>query len=77
MTRRLAGCVALVAFALCLWQGLGAENSFVTVIWRALQALVVTLTVGLVIGAMLERMLAENLKPADSAENSLNSSEQS
>ncbi|HEX8322533.1 MAG TPA: hypothetical protein VF595_01350 [Tepidisphaeraceae bacterium] len=61
MTRRLAACLGLIAFATCLVQGLFAENSFPTVVWRALQALVVTLIVGLTLGVMFEKMLSENL----------------
>ena len=70
MTRRIAACLGLIAFATCLVQGLFAENSFQTTIWRALQALVVTLVVGLTIGVMLEKMLSENLSDAAGPENS-------
>lgn len=71
MTRRIAACLCLIAFATCLIQGLCAENSFGTVIWRALQALVVTLIVGLTIGVMLEKMLSENLGKTGNTENSV------
>jgi len=62
MTRRIAATLALIAFGMSLIVGLQAENSFVTVVGRALLALVVTFAVGLILGAMLEKMLAENLK---------------
>jgi hypothetical protein len=66
MTRRIAACLCLIAFATCLIQGLVAENSFGTVVWRSIQALVVTLLVGLTVGVMLEKMLNESVaKPAD------------
>lgn len=70
MTRRLAACVALVAFALCMVQGLVAENSFTTVVWRSLQALVVTLGVGLIVGVMLGKMLDDEVVKSVEPENS-------
>ena len=70
MTRRVAACIALVAFPLCLVQGIVAENSFTTVVWRSLQALVVTLGVGLILGVMLEKMLADGLAQNVEPENS-------
>lgn len=62
MARRLAVAVALVAFAVCLLCGMTAENSFAEIIRRGLYAMVVTLVVGLVIGAAAQRMLNENLQ---------------
>ena len=70
MTRRIAATLGLIAFATCLVQGLFAQNSFRTVVWTALQALVVTVVVGLTIGVMLEKMLNENLAKPDGLENS-------
>jgi K+-sensing histidine kinase KdpD len=62
MTRRLAGVLALIVFALCLVVGrFEAGNSFATTVQRALLAMAVTLVIGLVVGAMAERMLDENL----------------
>lgn len=62
MPRRLAVAVALIAFAVCLICGLMAENSFVETVRRGLIAMFVTLAVGLVIGAMGQKMLEENVK---------------
>jgi len=61
MARKLAAASALFAFACSLLLGLRAENTFSTTISRALIAMAATFIVGLVIGAMAERMLAENL----------------
>ncbi len=61
MRTRLAASLALIAFATCLVMGIVAENPFSTVILRALGALVVTLVVGLVLGAMGQKMLEENV----------------
>jgi NhaP-type Na+/H+ or K+/H+ antiporter len=61
MTTRIAATLALVVFAVCVIAGMTAENGFTTVIVRALLAMLVTLIVGLVIGAMAQRMLDENL----------------
>src|SRR5688500_17678199 len=62
MTRRLAAATSLVAFALCLMAGIAAENTLSTTLSRALVAMVGTLVVGLVVGAMGQRMLEENVK---------------
>ena len=61
MTRRIAATMALIAFALCLVMGIVAENDCATTLSRALTAMVVTFFVGLVVGAMAQRMLDENL----------------
>ncbi len=61
MTRRIAACLALVAFAVCILAGLQAGNPFTSVVSRALVALVVTFVVGLVIGSMAQKMLDENI----------------
>ena len=61
MTQRIASSMALVAFAVCLVGGLQAGNTFTTTVTRALVAMIGTLVVGLVIGAMGQRMLEENL----------------
>ena len=67
MVRRLAATMALVAFALCILAGWQAENTFVTIVSKALLALVVTFVVGLVVGTMAQKMLDENLTPGGRA----------
>jgi len=60
---RIASALSLIAFAVCLLIGLfEAGNGFATVVQRALVAMVVTLFVGMVVGAMAQKMLDENLK---------------
>jgi hypothetical protein len=54
--------VSLVVFALCLALGLVADNSFTETVSRALKALFGTLLVGLLVGAMAQKMLEENIK---------------
>ena len=61
MVRRFAATTALVAFALCLVMGIVAENDYVTTLSRALKAMLATFFVGLLVGAMAQRMLNENL----------------
>ena len=63
MPRKIAGAMALIAFALCLVMGIEAENDFSTTLVRALKALAVTFMVGWIIGMMAQRMLEENLSP--------------
>jgi len=67
MVVRIASTLALVVFAVCVVAGMGAENGFSTVVVRALLAMVVTLFVGLVLGAMAQKMLEENLSAQKNA----------
>lgn len=60
--RRLAASVALVVFAVCLLCGLAAGNTFARTTSRALEAMFVTLVVGLIVGAMGQKMLEDNVK---------------
>jgi NhaP-type Na+/H+ or K+/H+ antiporter len=68
MPQRLAAVMALIAFAVCLVAGVEADNTFSTTVLRALTAMLVTLVVGLIIGAMAQKMLDENLEPAKKSE---------
>ena len=61
MARRMAAALALVVFAVCVIAGLNAGNSFETVLTKALLAMAATFFVGLVVGAMAQKMLDENL----------------
>ena len=63
MVKRIAGTMAIIAFALCLIAGIGADNTFATSVARALIAMLATLVVGLIVGAMAQRMLDENAAP--------------
>ena len=63
MPQRLAAVMALLAFAVCLFVGgVQADNPFTTTVARALAAMVGTYMVGLIVGAMGQRMIEENLK---------------
>jgi len=63
MVTRIAASMAMLAFAVCLIVGgLGADNTFATTVSRALVAMAATLVIGLIIGAMAQKMLQENLK---------------
>jgi putative Mn2+ efflux pump MntP len=76
MVRRIAASMSLVAFAVCLLMGLRADNTVTTILANALLAMAGTFAVGLVVGAMAQKMLDENLaadpaaraRPKDSAE---------
>jgi len=61
MVRRIAGSLSLLAFAICLVAGLAAKNSTATILANALLAMGVTFVVGLVVGAMAQKMLDENV----------------
>jgi len=63
--------MALVAFAVCLVMGLRADNTFSTIVINALIAMGATFAVGLVVGAMAQKMVDENVAAGvakDSAE---------
>ena len=62
MTQRIAAALAMVVFAVCLLAGINAGNPFSTVISRAMLAMLVTLVIGLILGAMAQKMLDENLR---------------
>jgi hypothetical protein len=61
MVRRIAATLSLVAFAICIFVGIEADNPFTTVVSKALLAMVVTFVVGLVLGTMAQKMLDENI----------------
>ncbi len=68
MIRRIAATTSLVVFTVCLLAGLEAGNTFGTTVWRALVAMVATLVVGAILGAMAQKMLEENLRGLTSQE---------
>jgi len=59
---RLAVALAMVVFAVCVTCGMLANNSFAETLRRALLAMLATLVLGLIVGAMAQKMLDENLK---------------
>jgi len=61
MVRKTAAALALVMFAVCVAAGLGAGNTFSTILTNALFGMGAALVVGLVVGAMAQKMLDENL----------------
>src|SRR4051812_36420658 len=64
--QKLASVLALMMFALCLVIGaLSAGNTFTTTVWRALVAMGGTFVIGLIAGAMGQKMLDENTKKAE------------
>jgi hypothetical protein len=63
MIRRIAVSFSLISFAVCLMVGgWEAENPFTTTVIRAVEAMAVTLLVGLALGTMLQTMLDESVK---------------
>lgn len=69
MPTRLAASLALLAFVACLWAGgIEAGNPFATTVGRALQALVGTFAVALVVGWAGEKLVAESVPPDDAEE---------
>ena len=63
MVNRIAASMALISFAVCLLVGgVEAGNPLYTTVLRALEAMMTTLVVGLVVGAMAKAMLDESMK---------------
>jgi uncharacterized membrane protein len=63
MSKRIAAAMSILSFAICLVIGaFQADNTFTTAVERALVAMMATLIVGLIVGAMAQKMLDENLK---------------
>lgn len=65
MARKIAASSALLVFAISVLLGLGASNTFSTTLSRALLAMGGTFVIGLVIGAMADKMIAENLSQSE------------
>lgn len=66
MPVRLAVILAFLTFAVCMYVGVfEAGNTFTTTVTRSLTAMAGSFVVGLVIGAMGQRMIDENLRPRD------------
>ena len=61
MARKIAAASALLVFAISVLLGLGAQNTFTTTLSRALLAMAGTFIIGLIVGAMAEKMVEENL----------------
>jgi NhaP-type Na+/H+ or K+/H+ antiporter len=62
MAKRMAGVLSIVVFAFCLLLGLRAGNPFNTIVSRALVGMAGTYVVGLVIGAVAQRMVDESVR---------------
>jgi NhaP-type Na+/H+ or K+/H+ antiporter len=62
MAKRMAGVLSILVFAFCLLLGLRAGNPFSTIVSRALVGMAGTYVVGLVLGAVAQRMVDENLR---------------
>lgn len=55
-----AGCSAMAAFAISILAGLAASNASLTILTRAILAMVVCYIVGLVVGIVIEHVLREH-----------------
>ena len=62
MAKRMAGVLSIVVFAFCLLMGLRAGNPFDTIVSRALVGMAGTYVVGLILGAVAQRMVDENMR---------------
>jgi ABC-type nickel/cobalt efflux system permease component RcnA len=60
MATRFAAIASLIVFAVCLLAG--AANTFGTAVERALEAMGVTLILGMAVGWMAQQMLEENIR---------------
>jgi len=68
MPQRLAGTLAILAFAICLVVGgVVADNPLTTTITRALIAMIATLIVGLIVGYAGQKMIDERVAELEKA----------
>ncbi len=69
MANRIAATLSLLAFALCLIVGaVQADNTFVTVVLRAVIAMAGTFVLGQIVGAMAQKMVSEQSGAKDKNE---------
>ncbi|HEY1686578.1 MAG TPA: hypothetical protein VGG19_17575 [Tepidisphaeraceae bacterium] len=66
MPRRIAATLSLIVFAITLVTGeFQADNPFSTSVLRAVLAMAFTYVIGLLLGAMAQKMLDENIKESE------------
>jgi|GEM_PF-2109620 len=66
MPTRIAAILALIAFALSLLIGaFDANNTLVTIVWRAIVMMGLALVVGYIVGVMADTMLKQNLSDVE------------
>jgi hypothetical protein len=65
MARTIAGITALLVFAVCAIVGANAGNTFSTAVGRALVAMAGTFVIGLIVGAMGQKMMDERKAQED------------
>ena len=70
MPQRVAAILSILAFAMCLLIGLQADNPFTTTVSRALVAMLGTFVIGLIVGAMAQKMLTENVSATEKLKDS-------
>jgi hypothetical protein len=68
MPTRLAATMSLIVFAVCLIMGIEADNPFTTTVERSLEGMAVTLVVGLIVGAMGQKMIEESVNKPEKSE---------
>ena len=59
MVYRIAGASAFLVFAVSVIAGIDADNTFSTIVLRALLAMAATWAIGMVVGGMAQKMLDE------------------
>ena len=71
----IAACVALAAFAVAVVAGLFSGNDAAAVLLRALLAMLVCYPVGMLIGIVCQRVIADHLRALDAAQAALEASD--
>lgn len=62
MPTKIAAILALITFATSLLVGtFDAQNSLVTIVWRAILMMGLALVIGFIVGSMAETMLSQHL----------------
>lgn len=66
-SRIIAGCFSLCGFSVSLLMGVAAANSAVTILTRAIFAMLICYVIGRLIGAICQRVVEEALEVDDAA----------
>jgi len=76
-SRAIAGCFALAAFAVAVLAGLAGGNTAVSILTRAILAMVICYPVGLVVGLVCQHVIEQHIRQQTAETEAAAGSEQS
>ncbi len=77
-SKAIAGCFALAAFAVAILAGLAGDNAAISILFRAVIAMIICYPVGLIIGLICQQVIADHVahRAAEAAVQSNQSAEE-